>query len=311
VQWLNYHHLFLFWVVAREGSITRATQSLRLAEPTISGQIRCLEGTLGEKLFERSGHRLVLTESGSLAYGYADEIFSLGFEFLEALKSRPGARPARLHVGIADVQPKAIVRGLLQPVLQADIPVRLVSREESSIEDFVEQLVVNALDLVLAEAPASPGRARLSNRWLGECGTTVFGTAALARARRKRFPRSLEGAPFLLVGPRSARRGSLEQWFDQHAVRPRIVAEVDDSSLNMELGREGEGLFIGPSMLESEICGCYEVQVVAQLPDVRQQFYTISAEPPVERPAVTAICEAMRERLLAGRVPEKARRPRP
>src|SRR5439155_11560742 len=99
MQWLNYHHLFYFWVVAREGSITRATEKLRLAEPTISAQIRCLEEALGEKLFERRGHRLVLTQSGRLAYGYADEIFSLGFEFLEALKGRAGGRPARLRVG--------------------------------------------------------------------------------------------------------------------------------------------------------------------------------------------------------------------
>ena len=40
MEWLNYHHLFYFWTVARDGTIARASESLRLAPPTISEQIR-------------------------------------------------------------------------------------------------------------------------------------------------------------------------------------------------------------------------------------------------------------------------------
>jgi LysR family transcriptional activator of nhaA len=311
MQWLNYHHLLYFWVVAREGSIARATRELRLAEPTISGQIRRLEQVLGERLFERSGRRLVLTECGRLAYGYAEEIFTLGREFMETLQGGAGARPARLRVGITDVLPKTIVRRLLQPALRTGAPVRLVCHEGRSVDEFVNDLVGHALDLVLADAPAPPGRARVFNHRVGECGTTVFGAVALARRFRKGFPRSLRGAPFLVAGIQSARRHALEQWFDEHAVRPSIVAEADDSSLTMELGRGGEGLFAGPSPLEAEICHRYAVQVAGRLPDVRQQFYVISAERRVNLPAVIAVCEAARERLLDRRLPEKAPRSRP
>ena len=68
MEWLNYHHLLYFWMVAREGSIARAGEQLRLAQPTISGQIRMLEEQLGEKLFQRSGRNLVLTDVGRLVY---------------------------------------------------------------------------------------------------------------------------------------------------------------------------------------------------------------------------------------------------
>lgn len=302
MQWLNYHHLLYFWVVAREGSIARATKELRLAEPTISGQIRRLEQVLGEKLFERSGRRLVLTECGRLAYDYAGEIFSIGREFMEVLKGRGGARPARLRVGVANVLPKAIVRSVLQPALHADVPIRLVCREDKSVDEFIDQLVAHALDLVLGDAPAPPGRAKVFNHRLGECGTTVFGTGTLAGPRRRGFPQSLRGAPFLVASLRSARRHGLEQWFDEHAVQPNVVAEVDDSSLIMELGQGGEGLFIGPSFLESEICRRYAVQVVGRLPDLRQRFYAISAERRVKHPAVLATCDAICERLVAGSV---------
>jgi LysR family transcriptional activator of nhaA len=117
MDWLNYHHLLYFWMVAKTGSITRACEELRLAQPTISGQLRALEESLGEKLFHKVGRRLQLTEVGQVVYGYADEIFSLGCELTDVLKGRPRGRPARLVVGISDMMPKLVAYRILQPAL--------------------------------------------------------------------------------------------------------------------------------------------------------------------------------------------------
>ncbi|MFN7142892.1 MAG: LysR family transcriptional regulator [Myxococcota bacterium] len=76
--WLNYHHLLYFHATAREGSMTAAAKKLRLAQPTLSGQIKQLEDALGEPLFERRGRRLELTATGRTVYHYADETFGLG-----------------------------------------------------------------------------------------------------------------------------------------------------------------------------------------------------------------------------------------
>ncbi|MBL8848221.1 MAG: LysR family transcriptional regulator, partial [Planctomycetaceae bacterium] len=62
LQDLNYLHLYYFWSVAREGSITRACASLHVTQPTVSMQIRRLEQALGAKLFERVGRGLRLTD---------------------------------------------------------------------------------------------------------------------------------------------------------------------------------------------------------------------------------------------------------
>ena len=105
MDWLNYHHLLYFWTVAKEGSITRASKLLDLAQPTISAQLHTLEESLGEALFVRTGRNLVLTDFGRLVFRYAEQIFGLGKELQNAVQSRPSMRRLRLTVGIAEVMP--------------------------------------------------------------------------------------------------------------------------------------------------------------------------------------------------------------
>ncbi len=127
-DWLNYHHLLYFWTVARERSITRASEKLHLAQPTISGQLKKLEKSLGEKLYTRVGRELVLTDVGQTVYRYADEIFSIGREMVEAVKERPAGRPVKLVVGLPQVLPKLIAYRLLKPALQLEEKVHIVCR---------------------------------------------------------------------------------------------------------------------------------------------------------------------------------------
>ena len=194
MEWLNYHHLLYFWLVAREGSVTRAAAELRLGQPTVSAQIRTLEESLGERLFTRVGRNLTLTDIGRVVFRYADEIFSLGRELLDTVKDRPTGRPLRFTVGIADVVPKLVAYRLLQPTSDLGAPVRLVCREDKP-ERLLSELALYALDLVLTDGPLGPTiKIRAFNHLLGECGLTFFGTSRLARAHRRGFPRSLSGA---------------------------------------------------------------------------------------------------------------------
>jgi LysR family transcriptional activator of nhaA len=210
MEWLNYHHLLYFWVVAKEGSIVRASEELRLAHPTISGQIHRLEEVLGEKLFTRRGRHLVLTEAGRVAFRYADEIFSLGREFVDTLKGRASGRPLRLVVGVADVLPPSLVRRFLEPAFRLGQAVRVICRADKSVEEFIAELALHRVDVVIADGPAGPGiPIRAFSHLLGECGTTFFAAAKLAASTRRKFPRSLDGTPFLLPGAPSAVRRAL------------------------------------------------------------------------------------------------------
>src|SRR4051812_16372438 len=231
MEWLNYHHLLYFWTVAKEGSIARACEKLRLAQPTISGQLRQLEDALGEKLFVKRGRGLVMTEVGQVVFRYAEEIFGLGRELQDVLKGRPRGRPLRLLVGISDMLPKLVAYRILQPALEMEEPVQLVCDEDTP-ERLLVQLAEHRIDVVLSDAPIPPGApAKAFNHLLGSCSTTVFAAPKLAARYRRKFPRSLDGAPFLLPMEGAAVRRSLEQWFDAENIRPRLVGEFKDGAL--------------------------------------------------------------------------------
>src|SRR3954466_3760733 len=175
MEWLNYHHLQYFWMVAKEGSIVQASKQLNLAHPTISGQIHRLEEVLGEKLFKRKGRDLVLTEVGQVAYRYADEIFSLGSEFLDTMKGRAGGRQLRLVVGVSDVLAKSIVHRMLAPAFRLDEPIRVVCREDRSLDAFMADLAMHTVDVVLSDTPAPADTpVRAFSHPLGECGSVVL-----------------------------------------------------------------------------------------------------------------------------------------
>ena len=301
MEWLNYHHLLYFWTVAREGTIARASQELRLAQPTISGQIRALEDQLGEKLFLRSGRNLVLTDMGRVVYRYADDIFSLGRELMDTLKDRPTGRPLRFQVGVADEVSKLIAYRLLEPAMRLAQPVYMVCRDGAA-DRLLTELATHSLDLVIADAPISPAiKVKAFTHPLGETPVTVFGTAKLAASRRKSFPKSLDGAPFLLPTIGKTLRRTLDQFFDQQAIRPRIVAELDDSALLTTFGQAGAGLFVAPTVLEKEVTRQFGVIAVGRLDAVRERYFAISVERRLKHPAVVAISEAANEMLMPKR----------
>lgn len=294
---LNYHHLQLFWVVAKEGGVTRASKQLRLAHPTISAQIHALEESLGEPLFTRAGRRLVLTDVGRLVYRYAEDIFALGRELVDAVKGRPTGRPVILEVGIADSLSKLVVRRLLDPALHLPEAVRIVCREDRH-DRLLGDLSTHSLDVILTDTALAPGGGvRAFHHLLGECDVSFFASAKLAQEVRPEFPGSLDGAPLLLPSG-SALRSALDQWFDMKGIRPRVIAEFQESSLLEVFGQDGVGIFPSPSAVEEAVAKQYNVEVVGRTDEVRERFYAISGERRIKNPAVIAICEAARHDLL-------------
>lgn len=299
MDWLNYHHLHYFWVVAREGSITQAAEQLHLAQPTLSNQIRKLEQSLGVKLFQRSGRNLMLTDSGQLVFRYADEIFTLGRELADAVRGRDSQFAQRFTVGIPDVLPKLVVFRLLKPALLFGERLQLVCYE-GKLSDLLADLAVHRLDMVLADSPLGAGmHIRAFNHLLGECGASVFASPELAAQYRGDFPQFLDGAPMLLPTQNTSLRRGLEQWFDESGIRPETTHEFEDSALLKVMGQEGEGFFTAPAAIEKEICRQYRVQLVGRIDAVRERFYAISVERRLKHPAVVAISQAARREMFA------------
>jgi LysR family transcriptional activator of nhaA len=220
---------------------------------------------------------------------------------MDTLKDRPTGRPVRLQVGVADEVTKIIAYRLLEPALRLPQPVHIVCRDGAP-ERLLADLATHALDLVIADAPISPSiKVKAFTHPLGETPVTVFGTAKLAASRKKNFPRSLDGAPFLLPTDGKTLRRTLDHYFDQQSIRPRIVAELDDSALLTTFGQGGAGLFVAPTVLEKEVMRQYGVVVVGRLDEVRERYFAISVERRLKHPAVIAISEAANEMLMPKR----------
>jgi len=295
LEWVNYHHLLYFWVVSREGGLVPAGKVLRLSHPTLSAQIHTLEDHLGEKLFTKVGRKLALTDVGRIVFRYADEIFTLGREMVDTVKGRSTGQPLRLEVGVVDVVDKLVVRRLLKPALALPEPVRIVCYEDS-YEKLLSDLALHSLDIVIADSPVPSGSSvRAYNHVLGETDVAFFGVKSLVKTHKRRFPKSLDGAPMVLPLENSALRRALNQWFDRNAIKPRVVAEFQDSALLKVFGSDGLGIFTAPTAVKDEVCRQYEVSILGYAHDVKERFYAVSVERRLKHPAVVAISNAARQ----------------
>jgi LysR family transcriptional activator of nhaA len=293
---LNYQHLFYFWNVAREGSVTRASQKLGLAQPTVSGQIAVFESSIGAQLFRKEGRKLVMTETGRTVFNYADEIFSLGRELGSALKNRAGAVSVRLSVGVSNALPKLVVYRLLEPALAAH---NQIICQEDKTERLLAELPVHGVDLVLSDWPATGGTdARIYNHPIGECGVAAFAASELQQRYRKNFPHCLDGAPLLLPTSNTALRRSLDQWLDANSLFPKIVAEVEDSALLKTFGAAGVGVFMAPTAVRAQVEEQYGVKHIATLDGVSERFYAITAQRKIKHAGVVTILEGARNWLV-------------
>jgi LysR family transcriptional activator of nhaA len=294
---INYKHLYYFWVVAKTGGVTRASERLHLTPQTISGQLSLLEEHLGESLFSRVGRNLELTEVGRMVLSYAEDIFSLGSELKEMLRNLPSERPLIFNVGVTDVVPKSIAYRLLAPVLELLEPIRIVCKE-GTIDSLLDDLVIHRIDLVIADGPLPVGLSVPGfSRSLGNCGITFFATPELAGKLGDNFPDSLSGMPLLLPGEMTVVRDYLVQWLDRLHIHPRIIGEFDDGALMKAFGQAGVGVFIAPTAIADEVEKQYGVVTVGQTNDVREEFYAISVERKTSHPAVALITETAREWL--------------
>lgn len=298
MEWLNYHHLLYFWVVAREGGLTQASKVLRLAPPTLSAQVHALEERLGEKLFARVGRGLVLTDVGRVVYGYADEIFGLGRELLDAVKHQGVGKPLKLFVGVTDAVPKLLVRRLLEPALSSKEPLHLVCTEGSH-ESLLADLSRHALDLVIADAPVPAGSSvRAFNHLLGESSVSFFAVPRIAKRLKRGFPRSLNGARALLPISGSPMRRALDHYLSSVDVRLDIAAELQDSALLEAFGVEGIGVFPASTALRADVERQYGVVSIGTVESVRERFYAISIDRRLKHPAVLALTKAARHELF-------------
>jgi LysR family transcriptional activator of nhaA len=308
MEWLNYHHLFYFWRIAREGGLSRAAEQLRVTHSTLSAQLRSLEDFFGGALFERRGRRLVLTPLGEEAASYADDIFRLGTELVDVVRGRSGERRLGLRVGVVGSMPKSVAYRFLRPSLDVTGYGHLVARQDR-VHRLLEELAAGRLHAVLADgAPAPPTTQRVYAHRLGESGVLLYGRPDVAKRYRRGFPKSLTGAPMLLPTAQSSLRRLLDRWFAERRLSVRLVGEFDDAGLMRVAGAQGHGLLPVRAALRAEVEDTLPLDFIGTFEGVVEQYYVISLERRVRHPAVAALVDRARLDLASPGPPRTARR---
>lgn len=298
MEWLNYHHLFYFWNVAKVGTVSAAADELHLARTTLSSQIRELEKAAGAKLFRKTGRYLELTEFGQHVFQYADEIFSIGRELVDFMRTGQPAMTKKFVVGMPDVVPKIVAFELLKPAIEHPDGFHIVCHE-GKLHELMGELALHRMDLIISDAAAPPTvDVRAYSHRLGECGISMLAVPELAKKYRRKFPWSLTDAPVCFPTEQTSVRRALNHWLDENDIHPRIVAEFEDSALLKVFGQSGLGIIPVPTAIEKEVKSQYGLQLVGRLEEVIDRFFAISVEKRVHHPAVVAIVKQARSKIF-------------
>jgi len=284
----NYRHLYYFWVVAKEGSMSKAAERLDMAIQTISAQVHELEKSLGYLLFKPAGRGIALTDSGFAALKIADQIFSIGEKLPEAVRDAAKSPKTKITVGISDGLPKLVTRQLLEPVLKQK-DVQLIALE-GEFDDLLADLALHRLDVVLADRPA-PANKNLNvySEELTKTSIAWYSPKPFLKQAQKDFPGCLGELPILLPTSHSTIRLLIDQWFSKHGITPNIIGEFEDSALLKTFAASGLGVFPAGKLIEKDLKSTYGIELIGHCEEIYEYFYAIRSEKKIEHPLVQAI----------------------
>ena len=274
MSFLNYHHLRYFRAIANEGGLTHAAKRLNVSQSALSTQLRSLEESLGQSLFERRNKSMILTEAGRIALDYAESIFRSGEELVDVLQNRDSGRRQVLRIGGVATLSRNFQLTLLRPLIGRS-DVELIIRS-GNLRDLLAQLRSHTLDVVLSNLPVHrDAETNWHSHLLDEQPISLIGRRT--RSRKKfRFPDDLRTTPLVLPSLDSNIRVAFDLVLEQLGIRPIIAAEVDDMAMLRLLAREGAGLALVPPVV---VRGELDSGVLVErhrVPGIRESFYAIT-----------------------------------
>ncbi|MFA0037304.1 transcriptional activator NhaR [Vibrio sp. 10N.261.52.A1] len=286
---LNYNHLYYFWMVCKQGSVTKAAEALFLTPQTVTGQIKALEERMDGKLTKRNGRSVEPTELGQLVFKYADRMFGLSYEMLDIVNYSQHSN-ILFDVGVADALSKRLVSKILMSTIPEDNSIHLRCFE-STHEILLEQLSQHKLDMILSDCPVdssqSPG---LFSKKLGESGMSFFSSGEVKGVN---FPAVLEQRKLLIPGSRTSMGRKILQWFDRQGLKPDILGEFDDAALMKAFARyHHDAIFLAPTLYMSEVEQDTSLQLLGGIEELKEEYYVIFAERMIQHPAVKNVCDA-------------------
>jgi len=286
MHWLNYHHLYYFWTIAKEDGVTKACKKLRLSQPTLSSQLRQFEDVLGKPLFERKSRKLVLNETGRIVFDYADQIFKMGEQLLSSLEESSEKEQITLQVGVLSTLPKKDIYDFLQTPLHQG-HVRLVLHV-ASMEELLVELMNHNIDAIISNTKAPTDLKGVFNYHLDRVPVIIAGSKDFKDLRRG-FPKSLNHQPLFIPGYKSYIRHDIEQFFKDKNIHPKIRGEVQDSEFLRVLAASGEGLVTIERSAISDLIKSKELVSIADDIGIYEDYYLIASKASSDHPMIKKI----------------------
>ena len=288
MQKLNYQHLYYFWQVAREGSITKASEKLGLAQPTISGQIAVLENSIGVQLFKKSGRNIILTEKGKLAFNYAEDIFSLGQQLGRVLTGQKAERSRRITIGVLKSIDEFIISKFITPLCDETTIITLTKIDEN--KDLIgSSMFINGYDFILSDIKPNRSDKKVFSSDLGMSTLSLYATEDLTNKYGDDAPWSMRFAPFILPTSDSPLRRIINDWLEEKSISPKIVAEIDDSNLIKRLASAGQGIIFAPSLVRNEIFKQHKLISVYDSKILANNYYLLHLQKKIEIKAIQEV----------------------
>lgn len=270
---LNYHHLYYFWRVAKEGNLTRAARQLHVSQSALSAQIKQLEGSMGVSLFNRTGRKLLLNETGIRTYAYAEDIFNKGEELEKLLLTGTGPDNQTIRIGALATMSRNFVELFIEPL--TDKPHLRFSLHSSGQARLLNALANHQLDLALTNIEVYGNHEQLWQcQLLARQPVAVVGPPDSIKADR--FDPYFKQQRWVLPVNESPIRAAFDSFCAQQQFRPDIAAEADDMAMLRLLARDTGALAVIPDIVVKDELNSGKLKSLLTLPNVYENFYAVT-----------------------------------
>lgn len=286
MKWLNYHHLMHFRTIATEGGISKAAEKLRLGQSGLSSQLKQLEESFGQTLFERKNRSLVLSEAGEVALQYANEIYQKGEELLEVMSDGTCTPKTHLHLGALDSIPKHLITKLVEEARK--ITNCKITVLEGRGDELLRELSSRQLDIMISNYPAPVMEADFYSRSLAKVPISLFGALKYKKIK-KGFPGSVSEQALILPTYHSKLRQDVDHFFHNHSIFYKTLAEVQDTSVQKILAVDGKGLVPLPEFSVKDLVKEKKLVKIGVLSGVFEEYWMVSAKRSIGNPVASEL----------------------
>ena len=293
METLNYHHLYYFWMVCREGGFTKAGLKLRLSQSAISEQVKALEAQMGQKLIDRTTRTLGLTEAGNVALKYADTIFSTGKELVDVMKHRLPQKRQLLRIGALGSLSRNLQVSFLRPLLErTDINFSVTVGDSKRLLRLLKE---HSLDIVLSTFPAPEEVAsELYTHLLIESPLCMVASSRFKKSKAKDVASLLKDHRLFLPSSTLESRSDFDHFVESHALELNISGEVDDVALLRVLALTGKGVAVVPLLGVQNDIENRSLMLLHEFKNIQQRFYAITRQKRFPNPVINELLRGLR-----------------